>query len=210
MSFPNNIPLYNLQGQRIATTYTDLWDGSIQNAIRYDEFGNSVSGPVWTGTSNNGFGRAGFQVSNANVIIGDPLVTSFLWVGFNPGYTRPSSELHSVYAVSGTLTVPIMSNLPPTADAGADQSLRAGDTVNLDGSGSSDDNTAPEALAYSWSFSLKPGGSMATLSGADTATPSFVADLAGSYVVELVVTDEGGLPSPPDSVIISSDNLAPS
>ncbi len=101
------------------------------------------------------------------------------------------------------------SNEPPTAVAGDDQSIRAGDTVNLDGSASFDDNTASAALTYAWSFSSLPGGSTATLSGADTATPSFVADVAGTYTLELVVTDEGSLASDPDFVDISSDNLAP-
>ena len=100
-------------------------------------------------------------------------------------------------------------NNPPTADAGADQSIRAGDTVDLDGSGSDDDNTASASLVYSWTFTSVPMGSMANLNAANTATPSFVADVNGTYVLELVVTDEGGLPSLADEVEISSNNLAP-
>lgn len=98
-------------------------------------------------------------------------------------------------------------NEAPTADAGADQSIRAGDTVSLDGSVSFDDNTMD--LDYAWSFFSLPGGSTATLIGANTATPSFVADLVGTYVVELVVTDEGALLSLADQVEISTNNLAP-
>jgi hypothetical protein len=101
------------------------------------------------------------------------------------------------------------SNLAPTAAAGEDQAIRAGDIVNLDGSASFDDNTATIDLDYAWSFSSLPAGSLATLSGDTTATPSFTADLPGTYVVELVVTDEGALPSAADQVEISSDNLAP-
>ena len=100
-------------------------------------------------------------------------------------------------------------NNPPTADAGADQSIRAGDTVDLDGSGSDDDNTASASLVYSWTFTSVPMGSMANLNAANTATPSFVADVNGTYVVELVVTDGGGLQSEADEVGISSNNLAP-
>ena len=100
-------------------------------------------------------------------------------------------------------------NAPPEAVAGPDQSIRAGDTVNLDGSGSFDDNTASASLIYSWSFSTLPGGSSAVLSGASTATPSFVADVEDTYVVQLVVLDEGGLFSVANEVTISSDNMAP-
>ena len=99
-------------------------------------------------------------------------------------------------------------NQPPTADAGVDQAIRAGDTVNLSGSGF-DDNTDPENLEYSWSFSSVPGGSTAVLADATTATPSFTADLVGTYVVDLVINDEGELLSAVDSVEVSTLNLAP-
>lgn len=99
-------------------------------------------------------------------------------------------------------------NLSPTANAGDDQAIQAGDTVDLDGSASFDDNTASNLLQYSWSFTSKPAGSNATLADANTATPSFVADLDGDYVVELEVTDECDVIDT-DEVVISSDNLAP-
>ncbi|MCH9027051.1 MAG: hypothetical protein IIA05_08055 [Proteobacteria bacterium] len=100
-------------------------------------------------------------------------------------------------------------NEPPTAEAGANQSIHAGDSVILDGSGSSDDVTPSEDLLYAWSFDSVPAGSSATLSGASTIAPSFTTDLPGDYVVSLVVTDEGGLPSVLDTVTISSLNVAP-
>jgi hypothetical protein len=97
---------------------------------------------------------------------------------------------------------------PPTADAGVNQAIRAGDTVNLSGSGF-DDNTDPGDLAYLWSFSSVPGGSTSVLVDFSTATPSFNADLVGTYVVDLVVTDTSGLSSSADSVEVSTLNLAP-
>jgi hypothetical protein len=100
-------------------------------------------------------------------------------------------------------------NQPPLAVAGDDQSIHAGDLVSLDGSASYDDNTPAGNLAYAWTLTGTPVGSTATLTGAETATPSFVADLPGTYVVSLVVTDAEGLSSYPDSVTISSANLAP-
>ena len=97
----------------------------------------------------------------------------------------------------------------PVADAGPDQSIRAGATVFLDGTASFDDNTATALLLYSWSFSSLPAGSTATLTDAATATPSFVADVDDTYVVRLTVTDEDGLASAPDEVVVSADNLPP-
>jgi hypothetical protein len=100
-------------------------------------------------------------------------------------------------------------NDQPTADAGPDQSGRVGDTVFLDGSGSSDDNTPTEELGYQWTMLSVPAGSAATLTGADTIAPIFVVDAPGFYTVQLVVTDEEGLPSQADIVQISSLNMAP-
>lgn len=100
-------------------------------------------------------------------------------------------------------------NAAPTAVAGDDQAIRAGDIVELDGSASFDDNTSAELLGYSWTFSSFPGTTPPDLLGDNTATPTFLADLAGTYIVDLVVTDEAGLPSVADQVEISSENLAP-
>lgn len=100
-------------------------------------------------------------------------------------------------------------NQPPTAVAGADQSIHAGDVVFLDGSASFDDNTDSGDLIYAWTLEQTPAGSNAVLFDADTATPSFLVDLPGTYLVSLVVTDEGALSSAVATVTISSLNLAP-
>jgi hypothetical protein len=97
----------------------------------------------------------------------------------------------------------------PTANAGPDQSIHAGQVVQLDGSGSFDDDTPTLDLTYSWTIVSAPVGSTATLVGANTETPSFVADLPGTYQVALVVTDLDHLSSSPDLVQVSSLNQPP-
>ncbi len=97
----------------------------------------------------------------------------------------------------------------PTAEAGANQSIHAGQTVHLDGSGSFDDTTPTQNLQYAWSFTSVPAGSTATLSDPHAIDPTFVADLPGTYVVRLVVTDADELSSNPDEVTISSQNAPP-
>jgi len=93
-------------------------------------------------------------------------------------------------------------NHPPTADAGPDQLLTAGDTVQLDGSGSSDPDGDP--LSYSWAFLSKPPGSASALSNPNIVDPTFVADVAGDYVLELTVDDgHGGTDS--DQVTITAN-----
>lgn len=97
----------------------------------------------------------------------------------------------------------------PTADAGEDRPVRPGQMVTLDGSGSSDDNTATENLIFAWTLMSQPDGSAAVIANAGTMHPSFVADLPGEYAAALVVTDADGLSSDPDVVVVSSFNTAP-
>lgn len=84
-------------------------------------------------------------------------------------------------------------NIAPVAITGAAQSVVQGALVSLDGSASSDANG--DALTYQWNFVSKPTGSSANLTGANTATPNFMTDVAGDYLVGLVVSD-GVLTSP--------------
>ncbi len=111
-------------------------------------------------------------------------------------------------ALTGTAiaSVAFVPNSSPIANAGADQTPLVNDTVTLDGSGSSDGNG--DGLTYSWSFTSKPPGSLAILTGSTTLNPSFMVDVPGDYVVQLIVND-GMVDSVPNTVTISTDNSAP-
>ncbi|MGR9106888.1 MAG: PKD domain-containing protein [Gammaproteobacteria bacterium] len=91
-------------------------------------------------------------------------------------------------------------NTAPVANAGPDQSAAVGDTVQLDGSGSTD--VDGDALTYHWSLS-KPAGSSAVLSDANSVNPTFAIDLAGIYVAQLIVND-GQVDSAPDTARVST------
>lgn len=97
-------------------------------------------------------------------------------------------------------------NTAPIANAGADQSAQVGDVVQLDGSGSTDDDG--DALTYAWTLNARPANSAATLQGADTATPALNIDQPGTYVAQLIVSD-GRAASAPDTVAISTTNSTP-
>ena len=99
-------------------------------------------------------------------------------------------------------------NTAPVANAGPDQSVQMGTTVTLNGSGSTDADQNP--LTYDWSFVSIPSGSAATLSNPTAAKPTFVADKAGQYVVQLIVND-GTVNGTPDTVTIAAaiGNTAP-
>ncbi len=111
-----------------------------------------------------------------------------------------SADTVTVTAVHG--------NVPPVANAGRDQSVVTGATVALDGTASSDADG--DLLAFSWSFTTLPADSTAALSGATTPRPTFTADRAGSYVIQLVVND-GIVASAPDTVTVTAatENVAP-
>jgi hypothetical protein len=109
------------------------------------------------------------------------------------------------YYSSAPSTVTITTtNTPPVANAGTNLNVQAGATVTLDGSGSSDADN--DTLTYSWSFTSRPAGSTAVLTGPTTKLPQFVCDLPGTYVVQLIVND-GFASSNPSTVTVTSAAL---
>lgn len=84
-----------------------------------------------------------------------------------------------------TLTAKVYAN----ARTGPIIAVRVNETAILDGSRSTNPSTAP--LGYNWSFSSKPDSSNAELQNPTTVSPSFVADVRGAYMVQLVVSAEG-------------------
>src|SRR5215831_12130162 len=97
-------------------------------------------------------------------------------------------------------------NTPPVAKAGTNQTVPVGATVHLDGSASSDVDGDP--LTYAWTLISKPAGSAAALTGANTVSPTFVADKSGSYTAQLIVND-GKIDSAASTVVITTQNTAP-
>ena len=96
----------------------------------------------------------------------------------------------------------IVTNQPPIANAGPDQTVRSGSLVTLNGSGSDPDN-GPSPLSFAWS---KIAGPAVTLTGATTAISTFTPNTAGGYTFSLVVKD-GASDSTQDSVTITVPKL---
>jgi uncharacterized repeat protein (TIGR03803 family) len=95
-------------------------------------------------------------------------------------------------------------NEGPTAVATADLTVVLVDeTVNIDGSGSSDPDG--DDLAYQWTLIAVPSGSVAEIVGADTAHPTFTPDVSGEYKVSLTVTESLGLQSTAGLSITATD-----
>ena len=68
----------------------------------------------------------------------------------------------------------VITNRAPVADAGLDQNVDVGATVALNGGGSSDADN--DILSFGWTLTVRPAGSAAVLSAANTIQPTFVAD----------------------------------
>ncbi len=103
-------------------------------------------------------------------------------------------------------------NVPPTADAGADQTVNEKTTVNLTGSGTDSDGSI---ASYVWTQTDASGASV-TLTGANTATPSFTAptvsnaDGSKTLTFKLTVTDnEGAVGEDSVSITVNAVNENP-
>jgi len=97
-----------------------------------------------------------------------------------------------------------LNQFPPAASAGSDQTVTEGDTVTLDGSGSSDPDDA--VVDYLWS--QKAGPDIA-LSDETAVKPTFTAwpvDGDSEVVFELEVSDSGGLSDVGGVVITVHEN----
>ena len=111
-----------------------------------------------------------------------------------------SADVAGVYVASlvvndGALSSPVTTttitaaaaNSAPVANAGVAQNVTTASVVTLTGAGSTDANG--DTLTYIWSFASKPTSSTAALSSTSVVSPTFTADLAGTYVVNLLVND---------------------
>ena len=100
-------------------------------------------------------------------------------------------------------------NIPPTADAGPDQTVDEGVTVTLDGSNSTDPNN--DIIAHLWE---QTNGPVVVLSSSEDGSITFTAPDVGpdgvSLTFKLTTTDSTGLQSEDDCIInVTWVNLPP-
>jgi len=49
LSICKNEFIYNQHGELVSSSFDGLWDGSLDNAVAYDEYGAARTWTVWTG-----------------------------------------------------------------------------------------------------------------------------------------------------------------
>ena len=96
------VPIYLIDGNRVANNNGDLWDGSILTPInRTQNDSPNIVSEVWTGTSNKG--TADFSLGSFPSDKGSSSVVDGRWIADGGGL--PSTSLR-LYSMSSVLTVP--------------------------------------------------------------------------------------------------------
>lgn len=105
-------PVYNLDGERIAERFVDMWDGYIEHSIGQDGITMSM---VWTGAQSSGhasdypLGQPAFS----DTVGGDPGETDMGdWLD---GQLAPQNIDNALYGLSSVITVPDSEPVPEPA-----------------------------------------------------------------------------------------------
>lgn len=129
-----------------------------------------------------------------------PAVSLSAATSATPSFTAPSYPTLLSFTVtvtdnsgataSASVNITVLPDAPPVADAGADQSVTRFALVQLNGSASHDSDG--QIVSYQWT---QTGGPTVSLSGANTATPSFraLAKVGTTMSFTLTVTDNAGV-----------------
>lgn len=135
----------------------------------------------------NAAGTTVAQFSMTAVDLGTDPITAVRFLKVSSSGAIANQYADNVAAQDGvTAFISQAVNAPPTANAGANQSIAAGTTLTLSGSGSDGDGTI---TSYAWT---KVSGPTATITNASSSTATVASIPAGRYVFRLTVTDNSG------------------
>jgi len=153
---------------------------------------------------NSGLADDGAGTEDSRVWVGTKTNSSFTANGVTATITGTPSWGSGQF--TGFVNYAFSSNVPPTANAGPDQSVSAGATVTLTGAASSDPDGS--IVSYNWS---QTAGTAVTLSGTGQGRTFTAPGSAGTLTFSLTVTDNNGATSTADTVdiVVSAGNVAP-
>jgi len=172
-----------------ATPYAVWQEGSQWHQMWYEDV-TSITAKAQM-ARDEGIGGFGFWAMNYDsgdqalwTGIQDTLET---WDGDLPGDDDDDDDDSTDPGDDDDSTEPEDGPTPPVLLIEAPEAVLAGATVQIDASGTTD----PDGLGLTWVWTSVNGPSI-TLTGADTATPSFVAADLGVYGITVTVTDGEG------------------
>ena len=178
----NKLPIANAGPDQIITLPTD--SVSLDGSLSSDPDG-TISGYLWTKIS----GPASFIIANAS---GVKTVVKNLAAGLYQFELKVTDNggLSAKDTMNVIVNDPSQPNRPPVANAGADQAITLPtNTVNLDGSGSTD----PDNNITSYAWTKISGPSSFAIANSNAAQTQITNLGQGIYLFELKVTDAGGL-----------------
>ncbi len=104
----------------------------------------------------------------------------------NNFFSGAMDELRIYNRALSSIEIDLLADFP-LPDPGDSQMVSAGQTVKLDGTGSSDSRGTIQS--YSWETNLQPVGSSISLSASNTSSSSFTPSVSGEYSIHLKVSD---------------------
>ena len=157
------------------------------------DIGGSIAAYAWSIVSGPGAGTISSPTAATTSVTGlaQGAYTFQLKVTDNSGSTATDN-------VIVTVNPAVITNTPPTANAGADQTITLpASTVTLTGSGT---DVGGSISAYAWSKVSGPAAG--TIASPAAATTSITGLTQGAYTFQLKVTDNGGLTAT-DNIIVT-------
>ncbi|HAC61986.1 MAG TPA: PEP-CTERM sorting domain-containing protein, partial [Cyanothece sp. UBA12306] len=107
-----NIPIYLINGTRVADDYDDFWDGTLQTAINVtpdDDTAQPIN-TVWTGTAPDGsISGSNFLGAGNQPVFGIPTSVDSNWVSLSDD---PNFNNKRFYGISSVLTVEASETVP--------------------------------------------------------------------------------------------------
>ncbi len=109
ITVPGNtgVPIFLLDGSKLADDNADLWDGSVDNPLNIDQTGATLATDVWAGTRFDGTNLAFAVLGNVSggtfAFTARSDVTGTTWI--QQAGSESTGNLNSLYALSDVLTV---------------------------------------------------------------------------------------------------------
>lgn len=101
----DTVNIFNTNGEIIATSGEDLWDGNLANPIRYDENRFKTNEIVRTGTTSNGENNNNYELGEVESYTGLAFNQIFVWINFD--FDQGEND-YSFYGVSESVTKQIV------------------------------------------------------------------------------------------------------